>query len=330
MMTRTKSGLILCIFIGLTVTSYGQKTVKPLHPVNTYSIVAYDSATGQFGAAVQSHWFKVADVIWVEAGVGAVATQSLTDFSYGPLGLEMMRLGKSASQALTGLVASDSNSAVRQVAMIDRNGTVATHTGSKCIAYAGHHIGHNYSVEANLMRDSTVWGAMAKAFETTKGALSERMMAALEAAQGEGGDIRGKQSAAMVVVTGQPTGQPWHDRLVDIRVDDSSQPLKELRRLLNITHAYDHMDKGDEFIAKNDFDSANKEYATAAELAPGNPEILFWHAVTLVTADQVEKALPIFKQVFAEDENWRILVPRLVDADLLPNDPDLIKRITSQ
>jgi uncharacterized Ntn-hydrolase superfamily protein len=306
----------------------GETTHAPL--VSTYSIVAYDSATGQFGAAVQSHYFKVADVIWVEPGVGAVATQSLVDFSYGPLGLEMMAKGKSAKQSLDGLLASDSVNQVRQVAMIDRNGNVATHTGSKCITEAGHQTGHFFSAQANLMRKNTVWGAMAKAYENTKGELADRLMAALEAAQAEGGDIRGMQSAAMVVVTRQPTGMSWKDRIVDIRVDDSPEPLKELRRLLNLTRAYKHTDMGDEFIAQGKIDEANREYSTAAELAPGNPEIRFWQAVTLVTAGQVNQSLPIFKEVFQADESWRILVPRLVKAELLPNDDKIIATIVKQ
>lgn len=321
--------LILSL-ISVTVIAQDKTAFTPLHPVNTYSIIAFDSATGQFGAAVQSHWFKVGDVIWVEAGVGVVATQSLVEFSYGPLGLDMMAKGKNARQALDGLLASDSNNQVRQVAMIDANGLVATHTGNKCIAMAGHHVGLHYSVQANLMEKNTVWDAMAKAFENTSGDLAERMMAALEAAQAEGGDIRGKQSAAMVVVGGEPSGRSWVDRLVDLRVDDSPEPLKELRRLLNINRAYNHMNKGDEYIAVNDFDNAMAEYATAAKLAPGNPEILFWEAVTLVTVGQVEKSLPIFREVFAVDNNWRVLVPRLVDADLLPKDDAIIKKIVSQ
>ncbi len=318
-------------WLALGVCALGaDKETVPLHPVNTYSIVAYDSATGQFGAAVQSHWFKVGDVIWVEPGVGAVATQSLVEFSYGPLGLELMRLGKSATQALSGLLVTDPQHGVRQVAMVDKNGVVATHTGDKCIAMAGHHVGHHYSVQANLMRDSTVWAAMAKAYENTKGDLAERMMAALEAAQGEGGDIRGKQSAAMVVVTGQPTGMKWKDNLVDLRVDDSPEPLKELRRLLEITRAYDRMNKGDEYVAVGDFDKANTEYSEAARLAPGNPEILFWYGVTLVTAGQLDKSLSVFKQVFEQDASWRVLVPRLVKSELLPNDPKIIERIVAQ
>lgn len=303
---------------------------RPFMPVNTFSIVAYDSATGQFGAAVQSHWFKVADVIWLEPGVGAVATQSLADFAYGPMGLEMMRQGRSAKDALAGSLASDPDREVRQVAMIDKNGVVAAHTGTKCIAEAGHLVGKNYSVQANLMRNATVWGAMAQAFESTPGDLADKMMAALEAAQGEGGDIRGKQSAAMVVVTGKPTGRSWADRFIDIRVDDSSEPLKELRRLLNISRAYQLMDEGDRQITAGDFEAANKSYGKAAEMAPGNPEILFWQAATLVSAKQLERALPIFKQVFAADSSWRILVPRLVKSDLLPDDEKIIDKIMEQ
>ncbi len=326
-----KTVLILGIFLFLISFLYGSaRAEKPQHPVNTYSIVAYDSTTGEFGAAVQSHWFKVADVIWAEPGVGVVATQSLVDFAYGPLGLEMMKNGKPADLALAGLLASDPQREVRQVAMIDGRGNVAAHTGDKCIAYAGHQTGRIYSVQANLMQDSTVWGAMSRAFETTTGDLAGRMMAALEAAQREGGDIRGKQSAAMLVVRGEPTGQSWNDRIVDLRVDDSPEPLAELRRLLNISRAYDLMNRGDEYIAEKKFDEAAAAYKKAAELAPGNLEILFWHAVTLVTVGEEERSLPIFKRVFDQDDNWRTLVPRLVPAGLLPDDDQMISRIVAQ
>ena len=302
----------------------------PIRPVNTYSIVAYDSVTGQFGAAVQSHWFKVANVIWAEPNVGAVATQSLVDFAYGPLGIEMMKLGKTATQALDGLKASDPNYHVRQVAMIDNRGNVAAHTGDKCIAEAGHQIGHNYSVQANLMENPTVPAAMAKAFENAQGDLAERLMVALEAAQGEGGDIRGMQSAAILVVTGEPTGQSWKDRLVDLRVDDDPQPLVELRRLLDINRAYELMNQGDDFIVEGKLDEAGQAYAKAAELSPGNMEIIFWHAVTLVTAGEVERSLPLFKQCFEANEGWRTLIKRLVTADILPDDKKVIERIISE
>lgn len=328
-MIRKAVQVVTLILVGIA-PAMAAEPFQSSDMANTFSIVCYDSATGQFGAAVQSHWFKVADVIWLEPGVGAVATQSLVEFSYGPLGLAMMRNGKSANQALAGLLASDSNNAVRQVAMIDRFGLVATHTGKNCIAEAGHHQGKFYSCQANLMRNNTVWDAMGKAFENTKGDLAERMMAALEAAQKEGGDIRGKQSAAMVVVSGKPTGMSWRDRLVDIRVDDSPEPLPELRRLLNITRAYDHMNKGDDYSAVKQFDSSNYEYGEAARLAPGNPEIMFWHAVGLVTAGEVDRSLPIFKDLFKTDSSWRILVPRLVKSELLPNDEKIIQKIMAQ
>ncbi|MEW5925500.1 MAG: DUF1028 domain-containing protein [Candidatus Zixiibacteriota bacterium] len=322
--------IFLIIVIISTCASADDQPILPIRPAHTFSIVCYDPATGQFGAAVQSHWFKVADVIWLEAGVGAVATQSLTEFSYGPLGLAMMRNGKSAQQALEGLLVSDPDNAVRQVAMIDRNGIVATHTGGKCIAEAGHQTGKNYSVQANLMRHATVWPAMAKAFESTEGDLADKMMAALEAAQNEGGDIRGKQSAALVVASGTYTGMPWKDRLIDIRVDDSPEPLKELRRLLNISRAYEHMDKGDLYITDGNFAKAKEEYMKASEMASGNPEVLFWYAATLVSAGEVDSSLPIFKQVFQIDESWRELVPRLVKAELLPDDKAIIDRIIKQ
>ncbi len=322
-----KACLTLVLF---AATSTMAQHPPPSIPVSTFSIVAYDSATGQFGAAVQSHWFKVADVIWVEPKVGAVATQSLVDFAYGPLGIEMMKKGKTSKQALDGLLASDPNNAVRQVAMIDKSGNVVAHTGTKCIAEAGHHVGHHYSVQANLMEKSTVPDAMAKAFESAQGDLAERLMIALEAAQAEKGDIRGMQSAAILVVTGNPLGQSWRDNIVDLRVDDAPEPLKELRRLLDVNSAYNHMNKGDDFIAEGKIDEAGKEYAQAAALAPGNMEIVFWHAVTLATVNQLEKSLPLFKQCFDADERWRILVPRLVTAEILPNDQAMINKIVAQ
>jgi uncharacterized Ntn-hydrolase superfamily protein len=214
--------------------------------------------------------------------------------------------------------------------MIDKSGAVVAHTGSKCIAEAGHHVGHHYSVQANLMELSTVPAAMAKAFENAKGDLAERLMFALEAAQAEKGDIRGMQSAAIKVVTGHPVGQSWRDEIVDLRVDDHPQPLLELRRLLDINSAYNHMNKGDDLISEGKIDEAGKAYARAAALAPGNMEIVFWHAVTLATNKELNAALPLFKQCFKADERWRILVPRLVTAEILPDDPAMIDKIMAQ
>jgi len=251
-------------------------------PVSTCSIVARDPATGEMGVAVQSHWFSVGSVVpWAEAGVGAVATQSFVDPAYGPLGLELMRAGKSAPAALNALVSTDEDKAVRQVAMIDAEGRVAAHTGSRAIFAAGHHLGKQYSVQANLMEKPTVWPAMAKAFELAEGDLAERMLCALEAAEAEGGDIRGRQSAAIVVVRVASTGKPWEDRLFDLRVEDDQNPVAELRRLVWLQRAYQKLNEGDMWLTKKDFVKAIASYKQATTIVPDeatNGEAAFWWA----------------------------------------------------
>ncbi len=293
-------------------------------PISTYSIVARDPATGEMGVAVQSHWFSVGSVVtWGEAGVGVVATQSFAEVSYGPLGLELMRSGKTAGQALAALLAADPHPEVRQVAMIDRHGNVAVHTGSQCIAAAGHHQGEQVSTQANLMERDTVWDAMAAAFEASAGDLADRLLAALDAAQSEGGDIRGMQSAALLVVPGESAGAPWRERLADLRVEDHPQPLQELRRLLQVHRAYERMNDGDERLAEGDAAGALAEYAAAAALDPENVEIRFWQAVTLAQSGRLEDALPLFREVFGLEPRWREVTRRLppagqLDAALLP------------
>ncbi|HEX8652308.1 MAG TPA: DUF1028 domain-containing protein [Pyrinomonadaceae bacterium] len=303
--------------------------VRPTtRPVHTFSIVARDAETGELGVAVQSHWFSVGSIVpWAEAGVGAVATQSFVDPSYGKLGLELMRLGKSAPNALKALLAGDEARDVRQVAMIDAQGRVLAHTGSKDIQDAGHIVGRDYSVQANLMLNERVWPAMSRAFETAKGDLAERMLAALDAAQEAGGDIRGRQSAALIVVTGKPTGRPWTDRIFDLRVDDSPEPLKELRRLVTLQRAYNHMNAGDLAVEKKDNEGALREYAAAEKLVPDNAEMIYWHAVALVNMGRIDESLPLFRRVFAMDRNWATLTPRLPKSGLLPDDAKLIERI---
>jgi uncharacterized Ntn-hydrolase superfamily protein len=308
----------------------GRTAPRPLRPVHTYSIVAYDPATGQLGVAVQSHWFSVGSIVpWAEAGVGAVATQSFVDPSYGKLGLDLMRAGKSAPDALKALLAGDEGRDVRQVAMIDAQGRVMAHTGARDIPAAGHIVGKNYSVQANLMLNDKVWPAMSKAFETSKGDLAERMMMALEAAQEVGGDIRGKQSAALIVVTGKPTGRAWSDRVFDLRIDDHPEPIKELRRLLTLHRAYNHMNAGDLAVEKGDNDGALREYGAASKLVPDNPEMVYWTAVALVNMKRLDESLPLFKKVFAMDKNWATLTPRLAKVGLLPDDPKIIERIVN-
>lgn len=199
----------------------------------TYSIAARDPRTGELGAAVQSHWFAAGELVpWAEAGVGAVATQALVGVGYGPLGLDLMRGGKRAPQALRALLAADEGEMHRQVAMVDPAGEVAAHTGSRCLREAGHRTGDGYSVQANMMLRDTVWDAMAEAFEKSTGPLTYRLLAALDAAEAEGGDVRGRQAAGILVVKDAPSGRPWEDVVVHLRVDDHPAPLEELRRLV--------------------------------------------------------------------------------------------------
>ncbi|HEV2837475.1 MAG TPA: DUF1028 domain-containing protein, partial [Pyrinomonadaceae bacterium] len=266
--------------------------------MHTFSIVARDPATGELGVAVQSHWFSVGPIVaWAEAGVGAVATQSFVDPSYGKNGLDLMRAGKSAPDTLKELLAKDEGREVRQVAMIDAQGRVDAWTGKNDIQAAGHIVGTNFSVQANLMLNDKVWPAMSRAFENTRGDLADRMLAALDAAQAAGGDIRGRQSAALIVVTGKPTGQAWKDRTFDLRVDDSPEPLKELRRLVRLQRAYNHMNAGDLAVEKKDNEGALREYGAAERLVPDNAEMIYWHAVALVNMGRVEESLPLFRKV---------------------------------
>ena len=324
-MRRNSCWVMACILC----TAIGSQAATPR--AFTYSIVARDPATGEMGVAVQSHWFSVGSVVpWAEAGVGAVATQSFVDPSYGKLGLDLMRAGKSAPEALAGLLASDSGREVRQVAMVDAKGKVAAHTGAKCIPAAGHETGDQFTVEANLMGNDKVWPAMAKAFRDTRGDMAERMLAALDAAQSVGGDIRGVQSAAIVIVRGTSTGRPWADTIFNLRVEDSTEPLKELRRLVQLQRAYNHASAGDDFTAAGKLDEALKEYAEAARLAPQVLELPYWQAVALATNGHLDQALPIFKEVFAKEPRWAELTPRLPGVELLPKDPAVLRRIMAQ
>ncbi|HKG47712.1 MAG TPA: DUF1028 domain-containing protein [Pyrinomonadaceae bacterium] len=324
--------LLTLVFSQPTVSGVASDTpAVPLRPVHTYSIVARDPATGELGVAVQSHWFSVGSIVaWAEAGIGAVATQSFVDPSYGKSGLDLMRAGKSAPDTLKELLAKDEGREVRQVAMIDAQGRVDAWTGKNDIQAAGHIVGQNFSVQANLMLNDKVWPAMARAFESTKGDLADRMLAALDAAQAAGGDIRGRQSAAMIVVTGKPTGQAWKDRIFDLRVDDSPEPLIELRRLVKLQRAYNHMNAGDLAVEKKDNEGALREYSAAEKLVPDNAEMVYWHAVALVNMGRVEESLPLFRRVFAMDSNWATLTPRLPKSGLLPDDPKLIQKILQQ
>lgn len=311
---------MICLWTALAGTGAISAKEFDRRPVHTFSIVARDSVTGQLGVAVQSHWFSVGTVVtWAEAGVGAVATQSFADPAYGTRGLDLMRSGLGAQAALDALVGADPGRAERQVAFVDAKGEVAAFTGEGCIEAAGHHTGDGYSVQANMMITGAVVPAMAEAYEASEGDLAERLMAALEAAQAAGGDIRGKQSAAMLIVSGESTGRPWADRVVDLRVEDHAEPVKELRRLLAVHRAYEEMNMGDVAVEQGDMVAANRHYTNAADFAPGNVEILFWQGITLATTGHTDEARPVLRRVFAEEPRWLDLVPRLVKPGVIPD-----------
>jgi uncharacterized Ntn-hydrolase superfamily protein len=295
----------------------------------TYSIVARDERTGELGVAVQSHYFAVGALVsWAEPGVGAVATQSVVEPAYGPRGLELMRSGSSAPAALQRLLEGDELEAVRQVALVDRYGRVAAHTGTRCIREAGHRVADGVSAQANIMARRTVPDAMVAAFATGGDELADRLLAALEAAEREGGDLRGAQSAAIVVVAPRESGSPMEDRPVDLRVEDHHAPVRELRRLLALRRAYARVETGDELAACGELEAALVEYAGAHAEHPGNAELAFWHGVALALNGREHEARGPLGQAFGENEGWRELLRRLPAAGLFPADDQLVARLT--
>ena len=289
-----------------------------------------DKNRGEIGAAVQSHWFSVGSTVpWAEAGVGAVATQSFVNPSFGPQGVELLKQGLSPEQVVDRLVASDAGREMRQLAVIDRHGRAFAFTGRRCVPEAGHRIGEGYSVQANLMENAEVWPAMAQAFEQTAGPLAERMIEALAAAQACGGDLRGKQSAALLIVRGESSGEIWKDRVVDLRIEDHEEPVQELKRLLGVFRAYEHMNRGDEALEAEDEERALREYGDALKLYPDSQEIRFWCGVSLANTGQLEQALPIFAEVFRAHLGWRTLTERIYNLGLLEVDQQGYNRIVS-
>ena len=321
-----KHALLFLFIFSASIFAQGVYSDSPL--AHTFSIVAFDPETGDMGVAVQSHWFSVGTIVtWGEAGVGVIATQSFVNPAFGPNGLALLKQGKSAQEVVDELIKGDEGREFRQLAIVDAKGNAATWTGKKCVKYAGHFTGANYSVQANLMLNYKVWPAMSIAFDRAKGSLAERMMDALDAAQRVGGDIRGKQSAAMLIVKAKSTGKVWEDRLVDLRVDDSTEPLKELRRLIKVNSAYQHMNKGDLAVEKNDMTKAMEEYSSAMKMFPDNLEMKYWTAVALANKGQMKEAVPMFKQVFKKDSNWKTLTPRLLLNGMLTVDGKQLKMI---
>lgn len=313
----------------LSLTGLSQNS-KPSDLAHTFSIVARDTRTGEMAVAVQSHWFSVGSVVsWGEAGVGVVATQSFVNKSFGLRGLDLLKHGKSPQETLDILLSDDAGKEFRQVAILDTKGRVATYTGKNCLESAGHLNGENFSVQANMMLNSNVVPAMDKAWKENEAMpLAERIVEVLKAAQKAGGDIRGKQSAALLVVSPANTGKPWDDRLIDLRVDDAVDPIAELARLLTVSRAYEHMNKGDLYVEKNEMAKAMDEYNQAMKMFPANLEMQYWTAITLANGKEVAKASVMLQKIYRQDANWRELTKRLPKAGLLTVSDSEFKELT--
>jgi uncharacterized Ntn-hydrolase superfamily protein len=298
---------------------------------HTYSITARDSSTGEMAVGVQSHWFSVGTLVsWGESGVGVVATQSFVNKSLGLRGLALLKSGLTAQQALDSLMAADPGRDVRQVGITDARGNTAAHTGKNCIDHASHIVGRNYTVQSNMMLGPQVPAAMAKAFEQNSNLpLAERVLAALKAAEAAGGDIRGKQSAAIIVVGAKPHSEPWNDKLIDVRVDDHAQPLVELTRILKTYRAYEHMNNGDLAIEKGDMKKAMEEYMAAEKMFPNNAEMKYWHAIALANNKDIDGAALMLKAIYRKDKNWLELTRRLPKVGLLSVSAGDLKKLCS-
>jgi uncharacterized Ntn-hydrolase superfamily protein len=289
----------------------------------TYSIVARDPRTGELGVAVQSHYFSVGSVVtWARSGVGAIATQSMAEVSYGPMGLDLMASGKSASEALGALLKVDQRSDTRQVAMVDSQGNIGVHTGSRCIDFAGHVEGDQFSCQANLMSNDTIWGAMEREYKkSTDLDLPERLVATLEAAEAAGGDARGKQSAALLIVSPKSYSNLWMGKVMELRVEDSPEPLPELKRLVRVRRAYDWVDRGDDLLGLGKIEDSLRAYKKAEELSPGNEEIRFWVAVTLMGSGATQdQGMQIVQEIFAQNPRWKTVTKSLLEKGYLPKD----------
>ena len=311
--------VLLLVTLFFYSEGFSQQVYSKKEPfAHTYSIVARDTVTGEMGVAVQSHWFSVGSLVtWGKAGVGVVATQSFINPSFGPRGLSLLENGLTPELAVKTLLELDEGRKVRQLAILDVHGNVEAYTGENCIVEAGHFVGNNFSVQANLMDKNTVWPAMAEAFKNAKGTLAERMLQAMEAAQKEGGDIRGKQSAAILVVKAKSTGNEWEDKIVDLRVEDNPNPIQEMRRLLTIHSAYEFMNKGDLAVETGNNVLAKEHYMNAQKLNPTNLEMKYWYAITLANNGELDEAKEILKELFKQNNKWKELTPRLIKPKLL-------------
>lgn len=296
----------------------------------TYSIVALDADTGELGVAVQSRWLAVgSEVPWLRPGVGAVATQSFADPRYGHLGIERLASGRSAADVLASLIAEDPDPGIRQVGIVDARGRAAAHTGAECVAAAGHLVGDGVTVQANMMEKPTVWPAMLRAYETAEGDLADRLLAALRAAEAEGGDVRGRQSAALVVVPGGALAKPWDVRF-DVRVDDDRSPLDALERLVLASRGYEAFRHAFDALAAGEDTAALGFFDQAATLAPDDDQIRLWQALAVFDSSDEERGLRLYRSALAAEPRAGEALRRFVAAGQLPGRERLVARLVEE
>jgi uncharacterized Ntn-hydrolase superfamily protein len=292
----------------------------------TYSIVARDPETGEIGVGVQSHYFSVGSAVpWAQPGVGAVATQSILEVSYGPKGLAKLSAGEPAESVLAALVEQDAGRALRQVAVLDAEGRSACHSGALCVPAFGHAQGRGWSAQGNMLRSDAVWQGMGPAYERSRGSLAERLLAALEAAEAAGGDVRGRQSAAILVVAGERPANPWEGRLVDLHVEHHAHPLEELRRLLDIHRAHRLFEEARGLFGSGAFERAVPLLEEARKLQPDDVEFAFWTGVAFANAGRKQEARRWLREAYAADASWRELARRLAQVGLFSGGAELIE-----
>ena len=293
----------------------------------TYSIVARDPITGEIGVAVQSHFFSVGPVVpWAMAGVGAVATQATAEVSFGPRGLALLRGGLDAAGGLERLLSADPSARERQVAIVDAAGNVAAYTGVGCIPEAGHLTGTAVSCQGNIMASRDVWPAMLDAFESSGGTLVERLLVALDAAELAGGDLRGRQSAAILVVPAE--GEEWQTS-ISLRVEDHPEPLGELRRLVELHGAYELAFRADALIHRGHPEQAALLLRQARERAPGNHELLFWSGLAAADRGELDEALAAVREAIAMQGGWGIVLRRLTP-EVAPSAAVVLEMLTRE
>jgi uncharacterized Ntn-hydrolase superfamily protein len=296
----------------------------------TYSVVALDEQTGELGVAVQSRWLASGAVVpWARPGVGAIATQAFTDARYGAAGLDLLAAGRTPDAVLDDLLAGDPDPGVRQIGIVDAAGRSAVHTGAECVREAGHVTGRGVTVQANMMERATVWPAMLAAFEQGAGDLADRLMAALRAAEGEGGDVRGRQAAAILVVPGGPDPKPWRTRF-DLRIDDSRDPLGELARLLRLGRAYEALDEGLEAVAVGELAAALALIERAAALAPDDDQLRLWLAVAVFESGDEVRGRKLYQSALAVEPRAGEHLRRFVAAGQLPGRERLVAMLTGE